>query len=54
MGNLCVIYEDVLSGFALMSLVAILETICRLSVSQTPNVLGDLLVGDAKEVLLTV
>ena len=54
MGNLCAIYENVLSGFALTSLVAILETMGRLSVSRTQNVLGDLLVGDGKEVWLTV
>ena len=54
MGNLCVIYENALSGFVLTSLLAILETVGRLSVSRTQNVLGDLSVGDGKEVWLTV
>ena len=52
MGNLCVIYENTLSGLALTSLVAILETMGRLSVSQTQNVPGDLPADDAKEAWL--
>ena len=54
MGNLCVIYKNALSGFVLTSLVALLETVGRLSVSQTQNVLGDLSLGEGKEVWLTV
>ena len=48
----CVIYDNALSDFAPTSLVAILETLGRLSVSQIQNVLCDLLAGDAKEAWL--
>ena len=48
----CVFYDNALSDFAPTSLVAMLETLGRLSVSQIQNVLRDLLVGDAKEVWL--
>ena len=41
-----------MSDFGPTSIVAMLETLGRLSVSQIQNVLRDLLVGDAKEVWL--
>lgn len=48
----CVIYDNTLSDFALTSLVAILETMGKLSASQAQNIPSDLPSGDDKEAWL--